>query len=642
MNRTSLLLGIACFFAAAVLAVITATFLAIGTERRSIDAVATSMEQAGLDWVEVSANGLVVYLDGTAPSEAASFRASSRAGSVISSDRVVNRVEVVQASGIAAPRFSVDMLRNGDGIQLIGLVPAATGSASVTEAISGIAEGVEVVDLIETADFPVPATWEDALEYGLRALVELPRSKVTVYSDEVEVQAVSESVEERAEFLAVLQQGQPRNVRVSLDISAPRPVITPFTLRFVIGEDGAQFETCAADTIAARQQILSAAESAGAPRPMACEIGLGVPSPQWGDAVETAIGALADLGAGTVAFSDADVTLIAVQGTEQDEFDRVIGELDTALPDVFSLSGVLPEPATAQTGGPARFLATLSEDGTIRLRGRLPEGPTGDSVAAYARALFGRDNTDVATRAVPDLSESWATRVMAGLEGLATLNDGRLIVEPDQLILRGRTGNSEAVSDLTRLFSEALGQAASYQLDVNYDVSLDPIASRPTGEECVARIQDVQQDSKITFEPGSVNITDEAGLILDRIASILPDCRHVRMEIAGHTDSQGGEDLNLNLSQARAEAVLNGLSARDVLVSNLTAQGYGETQPIESNDTDAGRERNRRIEFRLIASAEPEPDQTDTADTGAQAPGDDDVRPTQRPDNLTEAAQDEE
>jgi len=635
-------LGIACFFAAAVLAVITATFLAIGTERRSIDAVATSMEQAGLDWVEVSANGLVVYLDGTAPSEAASFRASSRAGSVISSDRVVNRVEVVQASGIAAPRFSVDMLRNGDGIQLIGLVPAATGSASVTEAISGIAEGVEVVDLIETADFPVPATWEDALEYGLRALVELPRSKVTVYSDEVEVQAVSESVEERAEFLAVLQQGQPRNVRVSLDISAPRPVITPFTLRFVIGEDGAQFETCAADTIAARQQILSAAESAGAPRPMACEIGLGVPSPQWGDAVETAIGALADLGAGTVAFSDADVTLIAVQGTEQDEFDRVIGELDTALPDVFSLSGVLPEPATAQTGGPARFLATLSEDGTIRLRGRLPEGPTGDSVAAYARALFGRDNTDVATRAVPDLSESWATRVMAGLEGLATLNDGRLIVEPDQLILRGRTGNSEAVSDLTRLFSEALGQAASYQLDVNYDVSLDPIASRPTGEECVARIQDVQQDSKITFEPGSVNITDEAGLILDRIASILPDCRHVRMEIAGHTDSQGGEDLNLNLSQARAEAVLNGLSARDVLVSNLTAQGYGETQPIESNDTDAGRERNRRIEFRLIASAEPEPDQTDTADTGAQAPGDDDVRPTQRPDNLTEAAQDEE
>ena len=71
------------------------------------------------------------------------------------------------------------------------------------------------------------------------------------------------------------------------------------------------------------------------------------------------------------------------------------------------------------------------------------------------------------------------------------------------------------------------------------------------------------------------------------------------MEIGGHTDSQGGEELNLGLSQSRAEAVLDALLARSVPTSALTARGYGESSPIASNESDAGREANRRIEFTL-------------------------------------------
>lgn len=72
------------------------------------------------------------------------------------------------------------------------------------------------------------------------------------------------------------------------------------------------------------------------------------------------------------------------------------------------------------------------------------------------------------------------------------------------------------------------------------------------------------------------------------------------MEVAGHTDSQGGEDGNRKLSQARAEAVISALGARKVLTRNLTPKGYGESQPIAENDTDKGREANRRIEFVLL------------------------------------------
>ena len=87
------------------------------------------------------------------------------------------------------------------------------------------------------------------------------------------------------------------------------------------------------------------------------------------------------------------------------------------------------------------------------------------------------------------------------------------------------------------------------------------------------------------------------------------------MEIGGHTDSQGSEGGNQALSQARAEAVLLALQGRRVDVSGMTATGYGEAQPIADNQTEEGREANRRIEFVLKGStvASVEADSTETA-----------------------------
>lgn len=648
MIRLPFLFTTGSFVVAGGLAVLTAGFLAVAMERRSVEAVEAALEDGGMDWAEVSADGLRVYLTGTAPSEASAFRAASRVGAILDADRVINQLQVARRDAAEPPRFSVDVLRTSAGIQVIGLVPAASGVSPISDAIAAIENGGEIANLVETADFPAPETWDAALDYGLRALQDLPRSKVTIYADRVEVQAISESAEQRARFISSLERNQPQGVAVILDISAPRPVITPFALRFVIDGDGARFETCTADTLEAGNRITAAAAVAGAEGALTCDIGLGVPSPQWADAVAVAIAAVRELGAGTVAFSDADVTLIAVEGTEQDDFDRVIGELDAALPDVFSLSGVMPDPPPDQTGasGPARFIATLSDDGRLRLRGRLPEGPVGRSVESYARAVFGAAQTDIATRTVSDLPEGWSVRAMAGLEALSRLNDGTMTLEPETLVLSGRTGDPDGASSLTRFLGEELGQAAAFQLNVSYVEALDPIASLPTPEECVARIQAIQADTKIIFEPGSVEITGSAGDILDSIAEVLPDCRHVRMEISGHTDSQGREEMNLNLSQTRADAVLNGLLARNVLVSNLTAQGYGESQPIASNETEDGREQNRRIEFRLLSAASDETDLAEGAllegETSAEdaAGGADTVpvlRPVPRPESVVEA-----
>lgn len=111
---------------------------------------------------------------------------------------------------------------------------------------------------------------------------------------------------------------------------------------------------------------------------------------------------------------------------------------------------------------------------------------------------------------------------------------------------------------------------------------------------------EIRLDSPIVFEPGTGLIRSVSFPILDTIARLLQDQPAIRLEVQGHTDSQGAPEENLTKSQHQAEAVRNALVQRGVDSARLTARGYGETRPIESNRTSQGRALNRRIEFRRI------------------------------------------
>lgn len=154
-----------------------------------------------------------------------------------------------------------------------------------------------------------------------------------------------------------------------MNISAPRPVLTPFTLRFVMDEEGARFDACSADTTRARDRILAAGTAAGVTEETTCTIGLGVPSPRWAEAAEAGVRTVAELGAGSVTFSDADVTLEGKPGTPRAQFDRAVGALEAALPKVFSLEATLPPAPQAVAEGPAEFRATLSDQAGSSCRG---------------------------------------------------------------------------------------------------------------------------------------------------------------------------------------------------------------------------------------------------------------------------------
>ncbi len=592
------------FIAAGVVSLFAASFAVTMIEENSEIGVRRALDEEGLAWAEVHAGGLQVFLTGTAPSEASRFRAVSSAGSVVDAARVIDRMDVQATEGIAPPRFSIEILRNESNISLIGLIPVSTDRDEILDRLKAISGEDNVADLLQTADFPPPSGWKTALEFGMESLENLPRSKISIDARRVEITAMADSPEAKRKLETGLARAAPRGLGLVVDISAPRPVITPFSLRFVIDENGPRFDSCSANTEVARDRIIAAARDVGVTGKANCTIGLGVPSPNWASAAELAIAALDRIGEGSVTFADADISLVAAEGTDPDLFDQSVGELETALPDVFTVHAVLPKTVENDHAGPAEFVATLSPEGLVHMRGRIGDELLRETAMSFAKARFGSDVVHNSARLDDSLPKEWAVRVLAGIESLARLSNGAVTVSPDRIVIKGNTGNPDASAMISRLLSERLGDASRFSIDVTYQEQLDPVASLPTPEECEAQIKAVQTERKISFEPGSDTIDAGARKALDDIAEILKNCGPLKLEIAGHTDSQGRDVMNQQLSQARAQSVLNGLRERRVLTSTFSAVGYGETQPIADNDTEEGREANRRIEFRVVL---PEP-----------------------------------
>ena len=107
---------------------------------------------------------------------------------------------------------------------------------------------------------------------------------------------------------------------------------------------------------------------------------------------------------------------------------------------------------------------------------------------------------------------------------------------------------------------------------------------------------------KVYFETNKAKIKAESDTLLKEIAQVLQKNPYIKLvEVAGHTDDQGVDKTNLQLSQARAEAVVNWLVSKGgIEASRLTAKGYGETKPIDTNGTAAGRANNRRVELNIL------------------------------------------
>src|SRR5690606_25436554 len=127
---------------------------------------------------------------------------------------------------------------------------------------------------------------------------------------------------------------------------------------------------------------------------------------------------------------------------------------------------------------------------------------------------------------------------------LKDMAHGSALVRIDLVEIRGTTGNPDREAEISGLLSDKLGEGAAFEIDVTYDKKLDPVLGLPTAEECVDQINGAIAEKKINFDPGSADIEAGAGATLDRIAALMKNCAEYPMEIGGHTDSQGREEMN--------------------------------------------------------------------------------------------------
>lgn len=110
---------------------------------------------------------------------------------------------------------------------------------------------------------------------------------------------------------------------------------------------------------------------------------------------------------------------------------------------------------------------------------------------------------------------------------------------------------------------------------------------------------------KILFESGKDEITPESAPTLDLLAEVLRRDDKLKVMILAHTDSIGGREYNEELSERRANAVKAALAKRGVPPPSMRFKGFGFSRPIADNGTDAGRAKNRRVEFRVTARGWP-------------------------------------
>ncbi len=126
-----------------------------------------------------------------------------------------------------------------------------------------------------------------------------------------------------------------------------------------------------------------------------------------------------------------------------------------------------------------------------------------------------------------------------------------------------------------------------------------PPAPTPAPEPEMPEVQTKIVLRGVTFAFDSDRLSQEATPILDQAATTLKEAGEVSISVEGHTDSVGSNEYNLDLSRRRAESVRKYLETQGVDAARMTTRGFGEENPVATNDTSEGRAQNRRVELRV-------------------------------------------
>ncbi|MEM1288870.1 MAG: OmpA family protein [Pseudomonadota bacterium] len=478
---------------------------------------------------------------------------------------------------------------SADGVSLTGFVPSEEARALIIEAAGGAAM---VDDQMEIAS-GAPDGFVAAAEALLGQFPSLESPAATLSGTEA---TLSGDAVDAAGFDAVnafLGQVPPGYDSLSGQIRPP--LAAPFSTS--LDKDGDSFVLSGAlPSETSRALITDAFDMAGFDYTDETTIARG--APEGLDIAQTFVdGAslLAQLSSGALSLTDGALSLTgqAVSFTASEELTAAAQSLGGGAVEL--TSDIVAGPAS-----PFVFRADATA-GSVTLAGFIPSEAQRDTVLVDVEALFPqalvRDELQIADGA-PD---GFGAIVSAGLRGIGRLENGAFELSDTAVTVSGGALHGRSVAQI----EADLASAAPGQFSIGAQIDALPPPSAVDDTECQLLFARLLADNTIRFDTGTAAIDPLSFGLLDRIVRTLQSCPEARVEVGGHTDSDGGDDLNQRLSEARANAVRDYVLAADVREDRVDAIGYGETDPIADNATEEGRARNRRIEITVIRETQP-------------------------------------
>lgn len=319
-----------------------------------------------------------------------------------------------------------------------------------------------------------------------------------------------------------------------------------------------------------------------------------------------------------VDFSGRDATVVVPAGADADAAREVVAGVDgvhtartapttrtagsaeqgasTAQP-TNSASTSISQPAPAPAVAPFSLTRT---DKSLSVHAAVPDQETKDAIIAAAQALLDDGATlDEKITVDPTVALPSPTALSGLLRALSTASgDAAVNYDGTTVTLTGEVADQATKAAAARSAATAVPGAV-----VANGFRIPVIDKPPVSEACKnleASLVLLMTQHKIGFLSGTSLMNQRSRVTIVRVATLLNSCDSARVEVGGHTDNLGNPDASVPLSQRRADAVKSELIRLGVAGDRITARGYGESMPIASNATSAGRIANRRAEIKIL------------------------------------------
>jgi OOP family OmpA-OmpF porin len=453
-----------------------------------------------------------------------------------------------------------------DRVLIIGTFPTEFGPFEFEEILKKRLSPSDDYDIIaDQTELVPPVNWEAITLYAVSLLDIIKIGKIETDGNQLLFEGIASDNRYKGNLKEYIKSRAPPNLPVEISLHQPRELISPFTFQVEIKNGLLKYSNCVVGDEKSKGQIIKMAKKLDAMALEECLVGLGEPSPQWTKALEKAFSVSAQLVNAKVIFDNLNVSIILDHSFSKKEYSEIITSISNTFPPEFVLSLVKLSNDDNSNLSSNKVVATLSPEGLVKIVGPVSESFDEALIANFAKARFGSEQASTSLYNVASLPTGWGFRIIAGLEGLHELKNGILEITPNLIEIKGTTQQQFSSAKITKIIGDKIGYNQRLSIEIDYVAKPEPVDNSLTARQCVDKINNVLQSRKINFEPSSDRVDLTGQKILDDIAKILFNCSDIILEIGGHTDSQGREQMNLSLSQARANAVLFELQRRRIL-----------------------------------------------------------------------------